>query len=250
MVLLVAGMGKRLQPLTQDLPKCMVPLHGRPLVSWQMAAARQAGIEEFVLVGGYRADRLAGLGARVLRNPDYETTNMVESLWCARESFDQDVLISYGDILCKPELIAAAAEAAHDISVAVDTHWRSYWEQRFSDPLSDAESLSLEPDGRIRSVGQKVKTLDEIQAQFMGLIALSRRGSGTLMARYEAQRGGADPKSRRMFMTDLLQGAVSAGVPVHAVPVAGGWLEVDSLSDLELGLRLTRPLGDVLEVLR
>ncbi|MBI5240192.1 MAG: phosphocholine cytidylyltransferase family protein [Elusimicrobia bacterium] len=250
MVLLAAGMGKRLQPVTRDLPKCMTPLHGRPLVHWQMAAARRAGLSEFTLVGGYRADRLAGLGAPVLVNPDYETTNMVESLWCARERLEEDVLVSYSDILCSPGLLSAAAGAAHDISVAVDMRWRAYWEQRFPDPLSDAESLSLEPDGRIRSIGQKVKDLDGIEAQFIGLIALSRRGARTLLDRYEAERGSADRDGRRMFMTDLLQGAVSDGVAVHAVPFPGGWLEVDSLSDLELGRRLTRPQEDMLEVLR
>lgn len=246
MVLLVAGMGTRLKPHAQDIPKCLVPLHQKPLLGWQMAAAKEAGITEFRLVGGYQAQLLAGMGAPVINNPAYQTTNMVESLWCAREAFDQDVLISYGDILCSPRVIRALADAPYDISVAVDTAWQGYWRQRFDDPLKDAESLRLSRDGRISSIGRKAASLSEIQAQYIGLLRLSPAGAKTLLGWYGPRRD----QDKMMFMTDLLQASIDRGVPVHAVPVDGGWLEIDTPRDLKLAEEITSPRGEVLKLLR
>lgn len=248
MVILVAGMGKRLMPLTAGLPKCLVPLHGRALLEWQMDSARRAGIKEFVLVGGYQAEKLAGRGATVVLNPDFETTNMVESLWRARPALDKPFLLSYGDILCSPAVITAVAAGAGDISVVVDRLWRPYWERRFADPLKDAESLTLDPEGLIRSIGRKTKTLEEIEAQYIGLLSLTPAGAAGLLNLYERRR--EDPKARTMFMTDLLQEAVDTGLPLRAVPVEGGWLEIDSISDLRLAEELTGARGGTLDVLR
>ena len=247
MIILAAGLGKRLMPLTAGLPKCLVPLHGRPLLDWQMSSARRAGVKEFILVGGYRAGLLGGKGAEVVLNPHYETTNMVESLWCARAAFDRPFLLSYGDILCTPDVVSAAAASPENLAVVVDRRWRAYWEQRFEDPLKDAESLRVDPDGLIRSIGQKTATLDEIQAQFIGLLAFTPAGANSLMGIYEKRR--AETKARNMFMTDLLQAAIDSGVAVRAVPVDRGWYEVDSVSDLKIAEASTAPHGDALEML-
>jgi L-glutamine-phosphate cytidylyltransferase len=245
--LLAAGMGTRLAPLTDGRPKCMVPLHGKPLLHWQLAAAKKAGISAVTLVGGYKAEQLEPFG-RVVRNPDFETTNMVESLWRAKDALKHGALICYGDILCAPRVIAAAAGAPHDVAVAVDSKWKEYWTARFGDPLKDAESLAMDEAGRLRSIGQKVSSVDAIQAQYLGLIRLSAKGAKILVDAYTAKR--ADPKARKMFMTDLLQGAIDAGVPVQSVPVSGGWLEIDSRSDLELAEKSTRVSGETLDILR
>src|SRR5262245_57252435 len=100
-VYLAAGSGTRLRPLTDDRPQCMVELAGHALLDWNMASARHAGCTDIVVVGGYRSDALRLPGVTLLDNPDYATTNMVHSLWCARAAIagSPDVIVSYSDIL-------------------------------------------------------------------------------------------------------------------------------------------------------
>lgn len=249
MIILAAGMGQRLRPLTDDRPKCLVPLRGRAMLEWQIAAARRAGVENFTLVGGYRADRLSALGHEVIENTDYERSNMVESLWRARRVLAEGALISYGDIVCDERVIRAALECRDDIGVAVDLRWRSYWERRFADPLKDAESLRMDADGRLLSVGQKTKTIEEIQAQFLGLIFFSAAGGKTALDWYQ-ERCAQSEGARSLFMTDLLQGLINFGAAVQGIPVEGGWLEVDSPEDLRLAESLTRVEDGVLKITR
>ncbi len=97
-IILAAGMGSRLMPLTAEKPKCMVELAGKPLLHRQIAALRGAGADDITLVGGYRSDRLEGDFDRLELNPAYDTTNMVATLFCALEQMKEgeDLIISYG----------------------------------------------------------------------------------------------------------------------------------------------------------
>ena len=141
MIILAAGQGSRLRPLTDDRPKCLVELAGKPLLQWQIETARAAGVTDITVIAGYRQEQLRHYGIAVLVNEDFETTNMVRTLFRARHLFGDGFIMSYGDIVYSPETLHALLRSEADISVIVDRQWRDYWAQRFDDPLSDAESL-------------------------------------------------------------------------------------------------------------
>lgn len=245
MVILAAGEGRRLRPLTDDRPKGLIEVAGRPLVDWQIAAATRLGIREIAVVTGYRADRFGNRDVRCHHNPDYAETNMVETLWCARSEFQGELIVAYGDILYEDSVLKALLAGEASISVLIDLGWRSYWEARFTDPLSDAESLRLDGEGRIVEIGQKVSAIEEIEGQYVGLLKFRGRGIEQLEATYlelEAQevvgRGGRP--FRQMHMTDLLQAIIDTGHEIRAVPIRRKWLEIDSTSDYELAKRSVR----------
>ena len=120
----------------------------------------------------------------------------------------------------------------------VDRQWRAYWETRFDDPLSDAESLRMDSEGRITDIGNPVDDIDDVEAQYMGLLRFRQNGTKALK---EARAGLGRTERPWMeerpvenaFMTDLLMELILAGEAVHAVPVDGGWLEIDTVGDYE-----------------
>ena len=242
MVILAAGEGKRLRPLTEDRPKCLLEVSGKSLIDWQIEAATRLGLGEVAVVTGYKADRFQQQGCRWYHNPDYADTNMVETLWCAKEELQGETIISYGDIIYEDSVLEAVVASEAPISVVVDLEWRSYWDRRFADPLSDAESLRLNEKGCIEEIGQKPEAIAEIQGQYIGLMKFGGVGISTLQEVYQGLESGeitgrsARPL-RKMYMTDLLQAIVDAGYQVHAVPVHRGWLEIDSPSDYQLAIK-------------
>src|SRR5438045_673554 len=82
-VILAAGRGSRMGPLTDATPKCLLPLGGRPLLEWQVAALRGAGIDTVGIVRGYNAHLFDGRALTTFENPRWAETNMVASLACA-----------------------------------------------------------------------------------------------------------------------------------------------------------------------
>ncbi len=105
-VFLIAGRGRRLRPYTDERPKCMVPLHGAPLLSTALRMVSEVGVREAVLVVGHMedvirqtyGDAFAGVALRYVSNPDYATTNNLYTMWLARKELDDDVLLLEGDL--------------------------------------------------------------------------------------------------------------------------------------------------------
>jgi choline kinase len=236
-IILVAGEGTRLHPHPHDGPKCLVRVAGRPLLDWQLDALRMAGVRDITLVTGYRAEALVQTGLPTIHNPRYRDTNMVASLFYARSAMDgaDDVVICYGDIAYEPRVIEALIASPAPIAIAINRHWLPLWQQRMADPLADAETLRLDEAGAVIELGRKPQSLSEIEGQYMGLIGVKAGFAPRLVATYDAldPAGPYDNRDRdRMFMTSFLQHVIDHVSPVAAVPCDGGWLEVDTLSDL------------------
>lgn len=234
-IILAAGEGKRLRPYTQDRPKCLVEIDGRSLLDRQLAVLATEAFDLIVLIGGYRVEMLKRPGIESRANPRYSETNMVWTLFCAEEDLDGDVLLCYGDIVYSRGILQAILSSKADIAVAIDLDWESYWHARNENPLDDAETLKLAADGRILEIGQKPKSLDEIEGQYMGLMKFSAKGTQLLKKTFhEAKTAGAlrGKSLEKAYMTDLLQAMIDRHYRLDAVPVHGGWVEVDTVSDL------------------
>ena len=243
MIILAAGQGTRLRPLTDNCPKCMVQLAGRSLLDWQLETARAVGCDEVIVVGGYLADQLRRPGLKVVINEEYDRTNMVHSLFCAEEFFDDGFVLSYGDIVYLRGVLETVIHNSCPIAIAVDSGWRDYFASRFGNPLTDAESLQIGDDGAIRNIGQPVSDIHQIEGQYIGLMAFRNEGVRRLKAAYQAarqmDRDGLNPFGTTrslagLYMTDLLQGMIDRGDHMSPAWIDRGWYEIDSLSDLRI----------------
>ena len=242
-VILAAGQGTRLRPLTDDRPKCLVELVGVPLLHRQLAVLRAAGVTDISVVTGYRADLVAGTGCRTVFNPDFAGTNMVVSLFCAGAAFDgtDDTLVVYGDLVFERRVIETLMACSDEVGVIADRCWRTYWAARMPDPLADAETFRMDGGGRIVELGRKPQGYDEIEAQYTGLFKVRADRQAAFVAAFEGLKQSGSCGGRpiaQAYMTDFIQHLIDSGWPVRAVLIDNGWLEVDSVADLELYERL------------
>ena len=112
-VILAAGRGTRLRPLTDTMPKCLVQVHGKPLLQYQLECLDHAGIQHCVIVVGYLADQIQrqfGSRFRNVRityvvNERFLETNNLYSLWLARHELDDDILLMEGDLLFEDDIL-------------------------------------------------------------------------------------------------------------------------------------------------
>jgi choline kinase len=251
-IIVAAGQGTRLRPLTDDRPKAMVSLHGRPLLEWNLSAAREAGARRIVVVGGYKREAITGSGFELRVNEDFATTNMLYTLLCAEDAFGDGFALLYGDCVYEPDVVASLLRTPFDFSLLVDTDWEAYWRARCEDPLADAETLKLAPGDVVTEIGKKPRSLAEIEAQFCGLVGFQREGVAQLRAlRDDAvldMLSGCPRPWRTMYTTDALQALIERGFAPRAHRIHGGWLEIDNLDDYAVAERCSEPSGDVLRI--
>lgn len=248
-IILVAGQGSRLRPLTDDRPKCMVEVNGRSILERQLDTMYACGIQDadITIICGYcndvLKDRFADTGIQFIVNEQYDTTNMVYSLMCARElmEVEEDIIISYGDIIYDEIVFRKILMAQDDISVIVDDGWYEYWSERCDDPLEDAETLIFNEDDYLMEIGQKTTELSKVQSQYIGLMRFKGEGIKAMLSlSKEAERRSSSGEMlwrttrnyAKMYMTDLLQGLIDEGNRLRAVHIQRGWFEIDDCDDL------------------
>ena len=242
-IILAAGIGTRLQPYTNSRPKCLVEVLGKPLLEHQLSILKKNRILDIICVGGYLHQQLFPYFKKVELNKEYETTNMVETLFSASNYMSETCIISYGDIVYSSKILKQLKEDTSNIGVIVDDNWKSYWEDRSENPLDDAETLKIVDKNRIAEIGGKAVSLSEIESQYIGLIKLTPLGSHQLLKVYEAGKksGKLNGKNyQNAYLTDLLQEAISAGIEVNSIRTRELWVEIDTVDDLENEVTTTR----------
>lgn len=240
-IILAAGQGTRLKKYTENLPKGMLRFLGKTIIERQLELFRAGGIENIIIVKGFAEDRIQYPDVRYYTNPEYATTNMVESMLAAKQEFDDDIIVSYSDILFTPEMLQGMISAQGDYVVAVDYNWKQYWMARYGQIDFDTESLTIDHNGTITSLGKENPPLEEIDARYVGLLKFSPKGLGNILdildKAYITHRDKPWKQSgktvRKAYMTDLLQAITETGEKVQAQAFSNGWIEFDTNEDYE-----------------
>ncbi len=235
-IILAAGRGSRLENFTLDRPKCMVELHGQALLQWQMAALKSAGIEDVLVVTGYKREVINLPENQTRYNPNWASSNMVASLLCASGDIREPVIISYSDIIYSPKTISELMVSEGDISISIDRNWEDLWRRRFADPLSDAESLVLGDGNEVLEIGQKISDIDQVDGQYMGLLRITEKAINWVK---DLSLSDAE-NFRNLDMTSLLSLWLEQGFHLQSVDNKGAWCEIDSASDLEVARHMLK----------
>ncbi len=242
-IILAAGEGTRLRPYTLDRPKCMVEIDGVSLIDRQLEVLKSEGIDDIVIIGGYKSEMLKRGDIKLKVNARYFETNMVWTLFSAEEELEGDVIVSYGDIVYSKNILKALIKSKADIAVTIDKKWEGYWRERNENPLDDAETLKLRKDGTISEIGQKPSSLEEIEGQYMGLMKFSSEGVRQIKSAFHSALESGKLLGKEVensYMTDLLQFIVSIGGKVASVQIDEDWVEVDTVEDLHAPITLER----------
>jgi len=257
-IILAAGSGTRLKKYTQDLPKGMLSFMGKTIIERQIETYHACGIKDIVIVRGFAADKIQYPDIRYYDNVNFATTNMVESLLTARQEFNDDVVVSYSDILFEPRLLKAMMTSADDFACAVDDNWKAYWLKRYGRVDFDTESLSIDEEDNITELGLENPPLEKIDARYIGLLKFSQAGltfiQKTMDAAYKEFENKPWQQSgkpiRKAYMTDLLNAIIESGRHVRAVHFHNGWVEFDTNEDYEkmLAYATTETLSELIRI--
>jgi choline kinase len=232
-IILAAGRGARLDRYTQTLPKVLVRAGGRSLLDWNLGALTEAGVEQRVIVGGYRAERLDRHDITLVITHSWAEAGPLASLIAAEPArFDAPFLVLYGDCVHHVRNLRRMLACEADIAVAGDRAWRELWNARHAEPLHDTETYRHE-NGALVAIGARASADDIIDAQFAGLVRFSPAG-------WRSVENALRETSMPFDMTALLALLLVRGIAIADVPIHGNWCEVDSASDLKLYRRRLR----------
>ncbi|TYZ29957.1 phosphocholine cytidylyltransferase family protein [Selenomonas caprae] len=256
-IILAAGSGTRLKKYTKNLPKGMLDFMGKTLIERQIEVYRDCGIEDIIIVRGFAADKISYEGIKYYTNKNYANTNMVESLMEAKAEFDDDIIVSYSDVLFQDDMLKKMMELKADFACAVDDNWQEYWVKRYGRVDFDTESLVIDDKDNIIELGLENPSAGNISARYIGILKFSVNGLKFIQKimgeAYQSfmnkpwQQSGKTIK--QAYMTDLLNAIIEAGKEVKAIHFNNGWIEFDTNEDYENALRWSKD-GSISKIIR
>lgn len=243
-IILAAGKGTRLKKYTKNLPKGMLDFNGKTIIERQIELYKSVGIKEIIIVRGYKAEKITYPNVKYFLNENFETTNMVSSLFCANEAFNSEIIVSYSDILFEREMLLELMKSKKQVSIMIDDNWREYWIKRYGSDKFDVEELQIDSQGLIKSIGSEVFNQNKIDYRYVGLLKFTKSAIMELYDFYNQSviqdqnfNLNGDMKSLTQFsMTDFLSVLITKGEKIYGVSYKNGWLEFDTNTDYEKAL--------------
>jgi phosphoenolpyruvate phosphomutase len=242
---LAAGEGNRLKKYTEDLPKGMLDFMGKTLIERQILLFKDLGIKDIVIVKGYHGEKIKYRGVKYYYNKRFARTNMLVSLFCAERELNGELIICYADIIFGKNLLRKVINSDGDIVVAVDMEWKKYWKLRYGSLHLDTESLKMDSNGDILTLGRQDVSPSEIDGRFIGLLRFSSCGAENLKRIWHKFKDDfwdspwqiSGRPLCKAYMTDMLQALINEGCKVEALRTANGWIEFDTDKDYEKAIK-------------
>jgi len=228
-IILSAGQGSRLMPLTESLPKCCLVLDGKPLLRHQVESLAANGVDDIVVVTGFKQHvvedviskiRIAGVSIRSLFNPFYAVADNLVTCWMARNEMKSPFLLVNGDTLFEASTLAhfLSGERVYPITLAVD---------RKAD--YDDDDMKINANGeQLFRVGKKLN-MDIVNGESIGMMIFNRAGADSFVHKLENLKSSPGGLVC-WYLSAIDEIAMEGGVGICSIQ-GYEWCEVDDPVD-------------------
>ncbi|HMM77008.1 MAG TPA: phosphoenolpyruvate mutase [Gammaproteobacteria bacterium] len=232
-IVLAASRGDGFASLTDDRPKVMLPIAGKPLLRHLVDKLKKRGVDDITVVAGYKAESIDVQGIKLLVNREHASTGELASLACAREAFADDMVIVYGDVLFRSYILRDLVESEAAVMVVVDSNEATAGTAGDYAYCSEADDRSTWGQAvRLEKISAAAREGGRVaDGRWIGMLRFRGAGRLWLDEALDALRTRAD--FAQLGLPELLNHLVAAGKPVHVWYVHGHWLDVNSVLDLE-----------------
>jgi len=232
-VVLAATRGRGLEAVTEDRPKVMLPIAGKPLLRWLIDGFKKEGINDIMVVGGYRADAIDTAGIKLVVNERYAETGELASLACAIYAAESETVISYGDLLFRSYVLRDLVDSAADFAVIIDSSPAAANNRTVRDfaYCSRGDDRGLFGT-QVRLTGIASDSADEgrsAQGRWIGMLKVSRNGLTLLKPVLNKLRLREDFDA--LDLPALLNALIADGAAIEVIYVHGHWRGVNDLEE-------------------
>lgn len=234
LVILAAGRGSRLPKKFREGPKCLTKINGKTLLEHNLQFYLK--FKDRIIITGYKTNQITNFAKKyefkIIKNKKYRSTNMVYSLFLAKNQIKKNIVICYGDIIFDKNIFNVLKRYSNMIPLYLK--WFKLWGMRmgYKNIKSDAEDVVVK-NNEVIKIGTKIKSYPK--SQFMGIIKLSKKSYLKLDKFFRFL------KDNKTDMTSFLNKAVNQKiVKLNAKEVKNFWFEVDNHKDIKITSKLLR----------
>lgn len=238
-IILSAGSGSRLGNLTKELPKSLVDVNGKPIIQRQIETFRNNGVKEIIVIVGPNKEKFQLNDVEYVIDKNFHEHEQLGSLMEASKYFQNDIIISFGDVIVDNNIMKQIVESTYDIGIAIDLKWEKNYENRTQHLKSEAD-LALIKSNKLTKIKKNLNFIENHQlGEFLGIMKLSGVGSKKFLDIFERVNSSHEgkfhdaPSFQKAYLTDMIDELIQTNEVVNPIFIDGMWFEIDTIEDLK-----------------
>ena len=238
-IIIAAGDGSRLGNLTKDLPKSLVDVNGKSIIERQISTFKKNGIDEIIVIIGPNKDKFQLNDVEYVIDKNFHEHEQLGSLMEASKHFQNDIIISFGDVIVDNNIMKQVVESTYDIGIAIDLKWEKNYENRTQHLKSEAD-LVLIKSNKLTKIKKNLNFIENHQlGEFLGIMKLSGVGSKKFLDVFERLNSSHKgkfhdaPSFQKAYLTDMMDELIQTNEVVNPIFIDGVWFEIDTIEDLK-----------------
>ena len=220
-IILAAGIGSRMRPLTDEKPKCLIDIAGKNFIQRQLDVFKKCALDDITVVVGYKFEMIKEYlknAVNYIYNPFFETTNSIVSLWLATMNMNDDILVVNSDVIFDEELIKRMINCKNNINIAVSLNWSD--ERGYKAEIIDNHVVNMSMDIPHGKIG----------GEYAGLIYVKREVLNNLKIQSEKL---LSQKQFNVWFEDMVVEMIKSGNIADVIAVnPDKWYEIDNVEEL------------------
>ena len=245
-IIVAAGIGSRLGDLTKDLPKSLVNVNGKSILERQIKIFNKFGINDIIIIRGPHKDKFNFENVTYVEDTDVSNHDLLGSFMAAEKEMDDNLLISYGDIIFDENILSQIISSSENSTLAIDYDWQKNY-HNISNALLDKVSVVTLENNSIIDIGyyenfKNSKNL--VFGEFIGLMKISKSTIIQFIKQYNYLQKNHQgkfhdsPSIHFGIMTDMIKELLKNGIKFSSTKISGRWCEIDTIQDLEIAKKL------------
>jgi|LakMenE01Jun11ns_1017448.scaffolds.fasta_scaffold9900470_2 choline kinase len=211
--------------------KCLLTINNKTLLSKIIDDSLSVGIKKILVVVGFKSNKLKQFirtnhkKIKIINNKDYSKTDMLHSAFLALKNLNDDIIISYSDIIYDKEILQKIKkQKSKNILIPLKSNWKSVWEIRKKNIKKDAENLKFNNKNYLQSIGGKILKKYP-KGQYMGLLYIPKNKIKKIIEIYKKE------KIKKMQISHFLNFLINKGFKIKIIKSKNYWYEFDDIDD-------------------
>ena len=240
-----AGVSKQpsFAEILKDTPLVMLDVNGKSLLQRNLETLNSVGVQDITVIAGYKNEKIQLDGLDVIKNKDYEETDVMHSIMLASDKLDEKTLIVFGDTLFERDIVEKLLKREEDIVLVIDRSYKTSKTRKpdvdlvkaMHNPVEGHRIINVRQDNPILKIGDVSR--EEANYEFIGMSLFSKKGISILKNEYK-NIAAESKNSSKINFNEMIQYLIGKGYKISSMEINTGWTEIHTFEDYKHACKL------------
>lgn len=229
-LILAAGPGKRIPKFTKKIPKCLIKISNKPIILRQIELMKKNKLNKIAIIIGFKGNKINFKNIKYYKNSNYIKNDQLDSLFYAKNYFNDDILITFSDIIYDNSILKKIIKSKSLLTLAIDKNWKKKYSKRYDHPLSQADKVIIKKN-KVIKIGKKIP-IKKANGEFLGIFKVSKKICKTLINYYQQIK--KEKKTNKLQIHDFFQYLINKNIIINPSYSEGRYMEIDTYNDFKI----------------